>query len=138
MNFSDRHQPWPLTVTTADDPNDGSFYRIDSRMRWGRTRDSDRKLVDNRSVLHINSRCSIEGILDEAHLYQVNGKTPLEWAIDHLRVTTDKSSGITNDPNQWHEWADQPQNLILHLKRLVRLSVETQRIVGGLPAALAD
>ena len=129
---------WPLTIKPPDDPDDGSFYRIESRMRWDRTRGSDGKLADNRSVLHVNSRCSIEGIPDEAYLYQVNGKTPLEWAIDRLRVTTDKNSGITNDPNQWHEWADQPQNLILHLQRLVRLSVETQRIVSGLPAALAD
>ena len=131
-------EPWPLTVKPPDDPDDGSFYRIDGRMRWDRTRGSDGKLVDNRSVLHVNNRCRIEGIPDEAHLYVVNGKTPLEWAIDRLRVTTDRASGITNDPNRWHEWADQPQNLILHLQRLVRLSVETQRIVSGLPAALAD
>ena len=69
-------EPWPLTIKAPDDPDDGSFYRIESRMRWDRTRDSDRKLVDNRSVLHINSRCSIEGIPDEARLYEVNGKTP--------------------------------------------------------------
>lgn len=88
--------------------------------------------------MHIKSRCSIKGIRDETHLYEVNGKTPLDWAIDRLKATTDNASGITNDPNRWHEWADQPYNLILHLQRLVRLSVETQRIVGGLPAALAD
>jgi len=107
-------------------------------MRWDRTRNSDRKLVDNRSVLHMNSRCRIEGIPDEAHLYNVNGKTPLEWAIDRLRMTTDKASGITNDPNRWHEWANQPHNLIVHLQRLVRVSVETQRIISRLPAALAE
>ena len=101
-------------------------------------RGGDGKLANNRSVLHVNSRCSIEGIPDEAHLYEVNGRTPLEWAIDRLRIRTDKNSGITNDPNRWHEWVDQPQNLILHLQRLVRVSVETQRIVSGLPAALAD
>ena len=131
-------EPWPLTVTTPADPTDGSFYRINGSMRWDRVRGSDRKLADNRSVLHVNSRCRIEGIPAEAHLYVVNGRTPLEWAIDRLRIRTDKNSGITNDPNQWHEWADQPQNLILHLQRLVRVSVETQRIVSGLPAALAD
>ena len=131
-------EPWPLTVTAPDGPDDASFYRIDGRIRWGRIRDSNRKLVNNRSVLHINSRCSIEGIPDEAHNYRVNGRTPLEWAIDRLRMTTDKASGIRNDPNRWHEWADQPHNLILHLQRLVRVSVETQRIVGGLPAALAE
>ena len=131
-------EPWPLTVTEPDDPDDVSFYRIDDMIRWDKTRDSDRKLVDNRSVLHVNSRCSIEGIPDEAHLYKVNGKTPLEWAIDRLKISTDKNSGIGNDPNRWHDWADQPQNLILHLQRLVRVSVETHRIVSGLPTALAD
>ena len=89
-------------------------------------------------MLHINGRCRIEGIPDQAHLYKVNGRTPLEWAIDRLRMTTDKASGITNDPNRWHEWANQPYNLIVHLQRLVRVSVDTQRIVSGLPAAVSE
>ena len=75
-------EPWPLTVTA---PDDGSFYRIDGSMRWDRVRGSDEKLAYNRSVLHVNSRCRLERIPDEAHLYVVNGKTPLEWAIDRLR-----------------------------------------------------
>ena len=128
-------KPWPLTITARSGIDDGSFYRIDG-MRWDRTRGSDGKLADNRSVLVVNSHCSIEDIPDESHLYIVNGKTPLEWAIARLKTTTDKASGITNDPNQWHEWADQPYNLILHLQRLVRMSVETHRIVSGLPPAL--
>ena len=85
-------------------------------------------------MLHVNGRCRVEGIPDEAHLYNVNGKTPLEWALDRLKVTTDKASGIRKDPNRWHEWANQPYNLIVHLQRLVRVSVETQRIVSRLPA----
>ena len=131
-------EPWPLTVSEPDDADDAGFYRVDGRMRWGRTRDSDGKLTNDRSVLHINRRCSIEGIPNEAHLYKVNGRTPLEWAIGRLKVTTDNASGITNDPNRWHEWADQPYNLIVHLQRIVRVSVETQRIISRLPAALAD
>ncbi len=126
-------EPWPLTVTAPDDPNDASFCRIDSR-----TRGSDRKLTNDISVLHINRQCRIEGIPDEAHLYKVNGKTPLDWAIDRLKVAADKTSGIVNDPNRRHGWADQPHNLVLHLQRLVRVSVEKRRIVGGLPAALVD
>ena len=69
-------EPWPLTVTEPDDPDDASFYRIDDMIRWDRTRNSDRKLVDNRSVLYVNRRCRIEGIPDDAHLYKVNGRTP--------------------------------------------------------------
>ena len=129
--------PWPLSVTAPSVADDGTFYRIDGKMRWAKTRDSDGKLADNRSVLHVNSHCRIEDIPAEAHLYEVNGKTPLDWAIDRLKVTIDRDSGITNDPNRWDEWANQPHNLILHLQRLVRVSVETSRIVDGMPPALS-
>ena len=63
-------EPWPLTVTTPAGPDDAGFYRIDGRMRWDRTRNSDGKLVDNRSVLHVNGRCRIKGIPDEAQPVQ--------------------------------------------------------------------
>ncbi len=29
-------EPWPLTVTEPDNPDDAGFYRIDGRMRWDR------------------------------------------------------------------------------------------------------
>ena len=48
----------------------------------------------------------------------------------------DKESGIINDPNAW--FADNPAGLVSHLRRLVQVSVETTRIVAGLPPALAD
>ena len=106
--------------------------------RWGKKRDPEGKLVPDKDILHINNRCRIEGIPDEAHQYEVNGKTPLDWAIDRLKITTHKESGITNDANQWDSWADDPYQLILHLQRLVRVSVETTRIVNELPPALSE
>lgn len=45
----------------------------------------------------------------------------------------DKASGIIDDPNGWHDWADEPFNLVRHLRRLVTVSVETAGIVAGLP-----
>ena len=66
----------------------------------------------------------------------VNGKTSLNWAIDRLRATRDKTSGLTRDPNQWHTWADRPCNLIEHLCRLITVSVQTVHIVNGLPNSL--
>lgn len=44
--------------------------------------------------------------------------------------------GDTDDPNGWHAWADEPFNLIRHLRRLITVSVETARIVGSLPPSL--
>ena len=48
----------------------------------------------------------------------------------------DKTSGITRDPNRWHTWADQPYNLIEHLRRLITVSVRTVRIINGLPPSV--
>ena len=130
-------EPWPVDIETASDADSDSF-RISSRMAWARVRDANGKLVDDRSVLQINESCRMVGIPDEAHQYVVNGKTPLEWAIDRLRLTRNNTSGIVNDANTWHAWADDPYNLVLHLQRLVRVSVETARIVASLPASLPD
>ena len=84
----------------------------------------------------VNDRCRIEGIPLEAHGYVVNGKTPLGWAIDRLRITQDKTSGITRDPNKWHAWSDRPYNLIEHLCRLITVSAQTVRIVDEQPPSL--
>ena len=65
-----------------------------------------------------------------AHLYQVNGRTPLEWFIDRYRITQDKESEIVNDPN---EWFDDPRDLIAAIRRIVHVSVESTRIVQSLP-----
>ena len=131
-------QPWPLQVVTTGDPDDPDLYRIDRTMRWGKIRNTEGKLVPDKTVLHINTRCRIEGIPDEAQHYEVNGKTPLKWAIDRLQVAPDSKSGIVNDGNRWQAWADDPYELILHLQRLVRVSVETARIVSDLPPALSS
>lgn len=130
--------PWPLKVVTTGDTDDPNLYRINKKMDWAKKRNADGKLVKNKTVLVINDHCRIEGIPDEAHEYVVNGKTPLEWAIVQLAVTTDSKSGIKNDANQWHAWADAPYELILHLQRLVRVSIETTRIVKVLPPALSE
>ena len=129
MAIADRHH-W--------EPDDPDLYRIKRKMDWGKERDSNDKLVKNRTVLVINGHCRIEEIPAEAHEYVVNGKTPLEWAIAQLTVSTDSKSGIKNNANQWHAWADDPSELIRHLQRLVRVSVETTRIVNELPPALTE
>ena len=131
-------EPWPLQIAVTGNRDDTDLYRIDRTMRWEKVRNAKGKLIPDKSILHINSRCRIEDIPPEAHQYEVNGATPLDWAIDRLKVTTDSKSGIVNDPNKWRIWADDPKELILHLQRLVRVSIETIRIVKGLPSALSD
>ena len=87
------------------------------------------------SVLVVNDRLRLSGIPADAHRYEVNGRTPLGWFIDRYRVSTDKESGIVNDPDAW--FADEVA-FITAVRRIVHLSVETVRLVDGLPNALAD
>ena len=90
---------------------------------------------DEKTVLVVNDHIQLGGIPAEAHEYQVNGRTPLEWFIDRYKVTQDKESGIVNDPNGW--FAD-PQDLITAIRRIVHVSMETARIVNALPESIAD
>ena len=83
-----------------------------------------------KSTLILNDHLRLTGIPQEAHHYEVNGRTPLEWLIDRYRITQDAHSGIINDPNAYF---DQPQDLIPTFRRIVHLSVETARIVAQLP-----
>ena len=121
---------YPLAVEAADGSGDmppSKLFRIAARkMQF---------MDEARSSLRINDFITLHGIPPKAHQYVVNGRTPLEWLIDRYRVTTDKRSGIVNDPNGWFE---QPEDLIDAIGRAVHVSVETVKIVDSLPPALED
>ena len=120
----------------ADIPgsSDSGALRI-TVLRWGRSPDGKR---NDKSVLEINDRCKLVDIPAAAHEYQVSGRSPLEWAVASLRVKHDKDSGIVDDPNGWHVWADDPYELIRHLRRLAHIGVRSSEIIAGLPPALSD
>ena len=88
-----------------------------------------------KTTLIINEHVSLTGIPEAAHRYVVNGRTPLEWFIDRYRIKRDKASGILNDPNGW--FAD-PRDLVAAIERIVHVSVESTRIIEGLPSPLMD
>ena len=90
---------------------------------------------DDRIVLIVNDHINLAGIPAEAHGYMVSGRTPLEWLIDRYRVTRDRESGIVNDPNGWFA---KPEDLIAAIRRIVHVSVETVRIVAGLPHPFSE
>ena len=88
-----------------------------------------------KSILIVNDHIRIGNIPGEAHQYQVNGRTPLEWFIDRYRITKDKQSGIVNDPNGWF---DHPEDMIAAFRRIIYVSVESARIIAGLPDLFAE
>ena len=54
---------------------------------------------DEKTIIRVNEHVSLCGIPASAHLYRVNGRTPIEWFIDRYRITQDKEGGIVNDSN---------------------------------------
>lgn len=87
------------------------------------------KSVDKSTIIY-NNRVKLTGIPSEAYDYVVNGKSAIEWLIERYAVTVDKNSGIRNDPNTW---SDDPRYIVDLVKRIVRVSIETVKIVKGLP-----
>ena len=108
-------------------PNGQERYRV-LKMRWAGT-----SKAPDRSTIVYNDWITLAGIPDEAHEYVVGPRSALEWLIDRYRVTTDKDSGIVNDPNDWGAEIGQPRYIIDLVKRVTTVSVETMRIVKALP-----
>ena len=86
---------------------------------------------EDRTAIIFNSHVTLTGIPEEAYDYQVNGRSAIEWLMDRYEVKVDKDSGIRNDPNLWSE---DPRYVVDLVARIVRVSVETMRIVGALPS----
>ena len=55
----------------------------------------------DKTKIQYNSQITIEKIPLEAYEYVVNGKSAIEWIMERYAITTDKASGITNNPNDW-------------------------------------
>lgn len=81
-----------------------------------------------------NSHLTLSMIPLEAYEYTVNGKPAIEWIIERYQFTRDKDSGIVNDPNDWCKEHDQPRYIVDLIERVVRVSMETMKVVKGLPA----
>ncbi len=107
--------------------HDQTLYRVD-KMTFAKTN----KVLDKTTLIY-NRHLTLSGIPLETYEYIVNGKSALDWIIERYQVTTDKDSGIKNDPN---DWSEDPRYILDLVKRVVRVSVETVRIVKGLPGVL--
>jgi predicted helicase len=121
-------EQYPLSVVFAHngEPQPHHFRLTEKAMRFA---------TPAKTTLIINEHVSLTGIPQAAHRYVVNGRTPLEWFIDRYKIKRDKESGILNDPNGWFE---DPRDLVTAIERIVHVSVESTRIIEGLPSQLTD
>ena len=78
-----------------------------------------------------NGHLVLRDIPLEAYDYVVNGKSAIEWIIERYAISVDKASGIRNDPN---DWSEDPRYIVDLMKRVVRVSVESVKIIKSLPA----
>ncbi len=87
----------------------------------------------DRSRLRYNDHLTLSGIPPEAHEYVLGTRSGIDWIIDRYYIKTDKASGIVNDVNDWGLERGEPRYILDLIKRIVTVSVETMRIVRGLP-----
>ena len=94
-------------------------YKVADKMR----------LSKDMTALRVNPSLTLAGIPAEVFQYRLGNRSALEWVIDQYQVSQDKRSGIRSDPNR----PDDEEYMVRLVGQVVRVSLETVRIVAGLP-----
>ena len=93
---------------------------------------------DDKTVINYNSCVTISGIPLGAYDYIVNGKSAIEWIMERYAVTSNTESNIKNDPNDWAKEQGNPRYIIDLLESVITVSIDTMKIVNGLPDISGD
>ncbi len=83
---------------------------------------------DNKSI-EVNDSLTLAGIPSEVFEYRLGNRSAIEWVIDQYRVKEDNRTGICSDPNN----PDDPEYIVRFVGQVIRVSVETVKIVAALP-----
>jgi predicted helicase len=113
--------PWPLEW--IENPAVPQSYRVEDKMR----------LNKDKTALAVNPSLTLAGIPPDTFEYRLGNRSALEWVVDQYRVTEDDRSGIKSDPNR----EDDPQYIVRLVGQVVRVSLETVRLVRALPPVFA-
>lgn len=122
---------YPLEIIGGEQPamfGDESYYRV-QKMRFPK----GQKAADEPTELIVNEHITLRGLPPEIYRYQLGSRSAMEWIIRQYQVTTDKASGIVNDPNLWGIEHSNPRYIIDLIQKVATVSVRTQEIVAGLP-----
>ncbi|WP_363267351.1 type ISP restriction/modification enzyme [Okeania sp. SIO2B3] len=117
-------EPYELEEFKKDLFLNDEDYRVE-KMTFGKNKNG----IDKTIIIY-NSKLTLSQIPLETYQYKVCDKSALEWVIERYKITKDKKSGIVNDPNNWSEDSRYIVNLV---KTIVRVSLETVKIVKNLP-----
>ena len=108
-------------LTTKEKAGEKLNYRV-TKMR----------LSKDKTTLTYNDFLTLSEIPKETYDYRLGNRSALEWVIDQYQVSTDKRSGITNDPNR----EDDPEYILRLIGQVVTVSLETVKLVRSLPSLL--
>ena len=125
LNYETQPQHPEVVVTGAEQ---GKF-RVE-KMRFPDKQD--------KTTIEYNPWITLSHIPQEACEYVVNGRSAVEWIMERYQIKTDKASGITNDPNDWAEEQGKPRYILDLLLSVITVSVETMKIVNGLPGLCSE
>lgn len=123
LHYEDQEPLPSITVTGAETGN----FKV-TKIRYAK-----KGMVEDKSTIIYNESIRISGIPKEAQQYEVNGKTPMGWIMDRYQVTTDKKTGIRNDPNDWCEEHENPRYILDLLLSVITVSVKTMDLIHQLP-----
>lgn len=86
-------------------------------------------LSKDKAQIVYNDFLTLSGIPPKVFEYRLGNRSALEWVIDQYQMSTDKRSGIVNDPNRLND----PQYVIRLIGKVITVSLETVEIVNALP-----
>ena len=92
------------------------------------------KLSKDKAQLVYNDFLTLGGIPPEVFDYRLGNRSALDWIVDQYQVSTDKRSGIVNDPNR----TDDLEYIVRLVGKVITVSLETMKIVKSLPEVLQD
>ena len=135
VNYDDAEE-WPVEYDTYTNYVEGGgepAHGQDPRS-WFRVEKPMRHPSKDRTRIVYNDNFTVCGVPEEAYEYMVNGKPAVQWVMERQCVKTDKASGIVNDANRYAlETKHDPAYPLRLLAKVIHISMETVRIVKGLP-----
>ena len=113
-------EPWKLKW--IETPGEPLSYRVEKM-----------KLSKDKTTVVVNKSLSLGDIPPEVFEYRLGNRSALDWVIDQYKIYEDKRSGIKSDPNR----EEDEQYIVRLVGQVVRVSVETVKIVKALPESFA-
>jgi predicted helicase len=133
LNY-EKLEPWKLKW--IENPDEPLSYRVEKKMKLVKPKQKEPSSPPSPGVpgeggssLVVNESLTLADIPPQVYEYRLGNRSALEWVIDQYQVSKDKRSGIVSDPNR----EDDPEYIVRLVGQVVRVSVETVRIVKGLP-----